>query len=77
MSAIAIGQAMYLRSLAAGLKSEVERMERQMGHRELMLEKNDDEAHVIDAYARSIDNIADKVMVKAIRIKETLLEMAG
>ena len=76
MSAIALGTAIHLRSLAAGLKSQVERMEKNMGHRE-MLFKDDNDSHVLDAYTRVIDADTDRIMRRVAAIKEEILRMRG
>ena len=76
MSAIALGTAIHLRSLTAGLKSQVERMEKNMGHRE-MLFKDDNDSHVLDAYTRVIDADTDRIMRRVAAIKEEILRMRG
>lgn len=78
MSSIAIGQSLRLRSLAAGIKHEVERLDATMAHRELWLEKAPDyDDHVLSAYARTVDNALDRVMAKACAAKEAVWAMRG
>lgn len=79
MSAIPIGYSMHLRHLAAGLRSEVETLDKTMAHREMWLDKagNVNETHVIDAYTRTVDNHLDRVMAKACAVKEAVMRLRG
>lgn len=77
MSAIPIGYAMHLRHLAGDLITEAQRMDRAIAHRDMWLEKAGNVTHVSDAYARTIDGLADRVAAKAGAIKEALLGMQG
>lgn len=78
MSAVAIGQSLYLRQLAAGLRHEIDRLDQSMAHRELWLEKAPDNAtHVIDAYTRTVDSHLDRVMAKACAVKEAVWALRG
>lgn len=77
MSAIPIGEALYLRHLAGDLIVEAQRMDRAIAHRDMWLEKAGNVNHVSDAYARTIDGYADRVAAKTGAIKEALLRMQG
>lgn len=79
MSAIPISYSMHLRHLAAGLRSEVEVLDKTMAHREMWLDKAGDanDNHVIDAYTRTVDNHLDRVMAKACAVKEAVRVLRG
>lgn len=77
MSAIPIGYSIQLRHLASDLRYEVERLDRSMAHRELWLEKTDNDNHVVDAYTRTVDTALDRVMAKACAAKEAVRVLRG
>ena len=77
MSAVPIGYSVQLRHYAEAIRCESERLERTIGHREMWLAKTDNDTHVIDAYARTVDNALDRVMAKACAAKEAVRVLRG
>lgn len=79
MSAVPIGYAMHLRTLASDIKLEVERLDRTMGHRQLWLDKTDNvsDDHIVDAYTRTVDSALDRVLAKACAAKEAVRALRG